>query len=144
MSHGRRGLGFWSTAAIGWALIGWGVRGALHHHVDTRPAELARLFVGGLLAHDLVFAPLVLAAGVAVSRLTPRRWRAGVQAALILVGLVALFAYPEIRDYARVLNNPTSLPHNYTRNAVIVAAIAVAGVAAVSAIRAGLARRGVG
>ena len=144
MRHARRGLGFWLTAAIGWALIGWGVRGALHHHVDTRPAELARFFIGGLLAHDLVFAPLVLLAGVGVSRLTPGRWRAGVQVALILVGLVALFAYPEIRDYARVLHNPTSLPHNYTRNALIVAAIVVAGVAAVSAVRATISHRRVG
>jgi drug/metabolite transporter (DMT)-like permease len=144
VTHHRRGVGFWLTAAIGWALIGWGVRGAVHHHIDTRPEELARFFVGGLLAHDLVFAPLVLGTGVAVSRLTPGRWRAGVQAALILAGLVVLFAYPEIRDYARTLHNPTSLPHNYTSNAAIVAAVAVAGVAVVSVIRAGVARRRAG
>lgn len=144
MRHGRRGVGFWISAGVGWALIGWGVRGALHHRIDTRPAELGRFFFGGLLAHDLVFAPVVLAAGVAVSRLTPGRYRAGVQAALVLAGLILLFAYPEIRDFARVLHNPTSLPHNYTQNALVVAAVTVASVAVLAAIRARVARRRAG
>jgi hypothetical protein len=58
-----------------------------------------------------------------MARLSPRRWRAYVQGTLLVIGAVALFAYPEVRDYARVLHNPTSLPHNYTANLAVVAAV---------------------
>jgi len=43
----RRGWLFWGSAAAGWAVILWGVRGALHHHVDTRPGQLVRFLLGG-------------------------------------------------------------------------------------------------
>jgi hypothetical protein len=126
---------FWATAVAGWLLIAWGIRGALHHHIDTRPAEMARFFVGGALIHDLVFAPLVLAAGFLVQRAVSRRWRAYVQGALIICGTVALFAYPEVRGYAHALNNPTSLPHNYTVNLAIVIALVCASTAILAAVR---------
>jgi len=116
----RRGLLFWASAAAGWGLILWGVRGALHHHIDTRPAELTRFFIGGAVIHDVIFAPVVLGVGVLIARLVPGRWRAPVQAALLISGCAALFAWPEVRDYARVNHNPTSLPHNYTANLLVV------------------------
>jgi len=102
-----------------------GVRGALHHHIDTRPGELSRFFLGGALVHDLLFAPVVLAAGVLVARLVPPGWRAAVQGSLFVGGVTVLFAYPEIRGYAHRLHNPTSLPHNYTANTAIVLAVVV-------------------
>ncbi|HVM66348.1 MAG TPA: hypothetical protein VMU14_15880 [Acidimicrobiales bacterium] len=130
-----RGWLFWASAAAGWALIAWGVRGALHHHVDTRPGELGRFFVGGLVLHDLVFVPLVLAGGVLLGRTVRGRWRAPVQAALIISGCAALFAWPEVRDYARVLHNPSSLPHNYTADLAIVVAAVWCGTAVVALVR---------
>jgi hypothetical protein len=128
----HRGPVFWVSAVAGWALIAWGVRGALVHRVDTRPADLVRFFATVLLGHDLVFAPLVLAAGLVVGRAVPGRGRAPVQAALVISGLVALFAYPEVRGYARVLHNPTSLPHNYAGHLAIVVAAVALGTAALT------------
>jgi len=119
----RRGAGFWLSAVAGWAIIAWGIRGALHHHIDTRPRELVDFFVGGALIHDLLFAPAVLVAGVLVSRILPGRWRAPVQGAAIISGCLALFAWPEIRDYAKGLHNPTSLPYNYTTNLAVLVAV---------------------
>jgi hypothetical protein len=110
---------FWTSAAAGWALIGYGVRGLLQHHIDTRPSNLATFAVAGALFHDLIFAPTVLVLGVVVARVVPRRTRAVVQGALIVSGCLALFSYPLVRDYARVLHNPSSLPHNYTANLVL-------------------------
>jgi len=101
------------------------VRGVLRHHIDTRPADLARFFIAGPLAHDLLFAPLVLAIGVIVARLVPARVRAPVQAALVISGCAALFAWPEVRDYARVNHNPSSLPHDYIANLLVVIAVVV-------------------
>ena len=136
---------FWLSAAIGWAVIAYGLRGLLHHHVDTRPGNLAKFVVGGALAHDLVFAPLVLAAGLAVAAVFRGRLRGSVQAALVISGCVALFSYPLVRDYARVIHNPSSLPHNYTANLALtlgfVWAAALGGAVAAAAVRARRRRR---
>ncbi len=134
----RHGPLFWISAALGWVVIGWGLRGALHHRIDTRPLDLAKFFVAGAVIHDLLFAPLVLLAGVAVGRLSPRRWRPYVQGALVVSGLLVLFTYPELRGYARRLHNPTSLPHNYATNLFVVLAavwVVTAAVAAVAVAR---------
>jgi hypothetical protein len=127
----RRGRTFWIGTAVGWGLILYGLRGALHHSVDTRPAQLARFWIGGALAHDLLLAPAVLGIGIVLARIVSRRRRT-IQQALIICGPLALFAYPEIRGYGHGLRNPTSLPHNYTANLVLVAG-AVIVVLAVSA-----------
>jgi len=127
---------FWISAAAGWALIGWGARGVLHHHVDTRPGQLARFLLGGALAHDLLLAPVVLLTGVLLARSVPGRWRAPIQAALLISGTLILFAYPLLRGYGRVLRNPTSLPHNYSANLLVVIAAVVVGTAAVTLINA--------
>jgi hypothetical protein len=125
LSH--RGPAFWITAAAGWALIAWGVRGALHHRVDTRPGQLLRFFATGLGAHDLLLAPLVLGAGLVVARCVPARWRSTVQGALVVAGPLALYAYPLVRGYGRVLHNPTSLPRNYASGLGVVIAVVAAG-----------------
>jgi hypothetical protein len=133
-----RGRLFWLSAAAGWAVILWGVRGALHHDIDTRPGQLARFLLGGALAHDLVLAPTALLIGVLIARRVRGRWRAPLQSALFISATLALFAYPLLRGYGRVWRNPTSLPHNYAANlAVLVAVVAVvtAGLELVSASR---------
>ena len=116
----RVGPLFWISAAAGWAVIGFGLRGIFEHSLDTRPANLARFVVGGALLHDLVVAPLVILVGVAVARTVPAWARATVQGALVLTGIVALFSYPLVRAYGLAANNPTSLPHNYARNLLVV------------------------
>lgn len=124
-------LRFWITAAIGWAVIAWGVVGIVSNSLDTRPANLARFVVGGALLHDLLVAPLAILAGVLLTRTVPARARAPVQAALAITALVALFAFPLVRGYGLAANNPTSLPHNYGLNLAIILGViwAVAGVA---------------
>ena len=123
---------FWISTAIGWAVIAWGVFGIFSNSVDTRPANLAKFVVGGALLHDLLVAPVVILAGVLITRAVPRRVRGPVQAALIVSAVVALFAYPLVRGYGLAANNPTSLPYNYGRNLVIVLgvvwAVAAAGI----------------
>ena len=126
---------FVAGAVAGWAVIGWGVRGALRHHVDTRPPELARLLVGGVIAHDLVLVPLVLLLGWAVARLVRGRGRGPVQAALVVSGCLALFAYPLVRGYGRAARNPTSLPHDYTGNLLVVLAAVWAATAVAVLVR---------
>jgi hypothetical protein len=131
---------FWGSAVAGWVLILWGVRGALQHHVDTRPGQLGRFLLGGALAHDLVLAPLVIIIGVLLARSVHGRWRAPIQAGLFICATLILFAYPQVRGYGRVLANPTSLPHNYAANLAVVLAAVTAAVtigALISASRRG-------
>ena len=132
---------FWVSAVLGWAVIAYGIRGLLHHHVDTRPANLAKFFVGGALAHDLLFAPVVLLAGVVLARITPRPARAWLQAGLVLSGCLLLFSYPLVRDYAKVIRNPSSLPHNYTANLAVAFGAVWAAVIAGGLVTAVLRRR---
>ncbi len=131
----RAGLGFWISAAVGWAVIAYGVRGIFQHSLETRPSQLARFVVGGALLHDLVVAPLVILAGVAVARAVPGRARGVVQAALVVTGIVALFSYPLVRAYGLAANNPTSLPHNYARNLMIVLGLVWAVAATLALLR---------
>jgi len=116
---GRRGRRFWLSAAAGWAVIGYGLRGAYIHRIDTRPPNLAEFALGGALLHDLLAAPLVILAGVALARVAPARIRGVVQAALIVSASLILFSYPLVRGYGHVLHNPSSLPHNYTANLIV-------------------------
>ncbi|MDQ3896114.1 MAG: hypothetical protein M3326_02490 [Actinomycetota bacterium] len=131
----RPGPLFWASAAVGWAVIGFGLRGIFQHSLDTRPANLAKFVVGGALLHDLVLAPLVIVAGVAVARAVPRPARATVQAALVVTGVVALFSYPLVRAYGLATHNPTSLPHNYASNLLVVLGVVWAAAAGVVVLR---------
>ena len=133
----RSGPLFWLSAAAGWAVIAYGLRGIFQHSLDTRPAQLARFVVGGALLHDLLVAPLVILAGVAVARAAHGRARPVVQAALVVSAIVTLFSYPVVRAYGLATNNPTSLPHNYARNLLVVlAAVWVAAAGAIAVRRA--------
>jgi hypothetical protein len=131
---------FWVSAIFGWAVIAYGIRGLLHHHVDTRPANLAKFFVGGALAHDLLFAPVVLVAGVLLARAAPRPARGWLQAGLLVSGFLVLFSYPLVRDYAKVIHNPSSLPHNYTANLAVAIGV-VWGAVIVGALGTAVGRR---
>lgn len=123
----HRGAGFWVATAAGWGLIAWGLRGVFTHRIDTRPSQLLRFFATGLAAHDLLLAPVILAAGIVVSRTVPGRWRSPVQAALLMAGTVALYAYPLVRGFGHRLGNPTSLPRDYgTGLAIVIGIVSVA------------------
>ena len=136
MTRCPRGPVFWVATGAGWVLIAWGLRGIAAHRIDTRPGELLRFFVTGLAAHDLLLAPVVLATGVVVARTVPNRWRAPVQAALLVAGAVSLYAYPLVRGYGRRLGNPTSLPRHYGAGlGIVVAAVWLAVLAGHLAFR---------
>lgn len=126
---------FWISAAVGWTVIGWGVYGIFANSLDTRPANLAKFVVGGALLHDLLVAPVVILAGVLIARAVPARARGPVQAALVISGIVALFAWPLVRAYGLAANNPTSLPHNYGLNLLVVLGVVWAVAACAIALK---------
>jgi hypothetical protein len=117
-----RGPLFWAALVAGWAIMAFGIVGVLTNTRDTRPVEWARWFLGAAVAHDGLLAPAVLVAGWAVGRLLPGPVRAPVQGGLIVMGVVALFAFPLVRGYGVRPDNPTVVFRNYTPPLLVVLA----------------------
>jgi hypothetical protein len=113
------GPGFWIGVAAGVPLIAVGVVGLLSDRAATHPIEAGRYFVGGALAHDLVLAPVVLAVGVAIRRVARPSVRRWLQAGLTVSAPVVLFSWPFVLGYGRLANNPSVLPRNYGRGAIV-------------------------
>lgn len=122
-SETTRGRIFWAALVTGWAVMAYGIIGALSNTRDTRPSDLARWFFGAAIAHDGVLAPVVLLIGTALGRLLPGRLRPPVQGGLIVMGVVALFAFPLVRGYGVRPDNATVVFRNYAPALLVVVAI---------------------
>jgi hypothetical protein len=130
------GATFWVGVAVGWAVIGFGTVGALNSvWLRDRPGDLVRWLLGGLVLHDAVLVPLVTVAGLLVAKLAPRWLRGPIDIALVLSGLVLLFAYPLLRAFGRRESNRSILPLDYGRNVAIVLLLIWLGAAAVAAVK---------
>lgn len=126
---------FWAAVGVGWAVMAAGAWGLVSEADRTRPVDAVRFVLGLAVAHDLVVAPLVVAAGWAVARAVPAPVRAPVQAALVASAIVAVFAFPFVRGYGRVSTNPSILPRDYASGALAVLATVWAAAAVVLATR---------
>jgi hypothetical protein len=107
--------GLWIGLILGGPVIAFGIAGAVNDADRTHPAELARWVLGAALAHDLVFAPLVLASGWTLARIKRGRRPRSVHWALATSVVLALFAWPFVRGYGRSATVPSLLPRNYGR-----------------------------
>lgn len=116
----RYGRLFWSGLIVGWAAIGFGLWSLVQRSGATKPREFATLFLGLLLAHDLVLVPVVCTIGVRVGRRVPPAARAAVTAALAVTGIVALVSFPLVAGFGRLVDNPSLLPRNYGLGLAIV------------------------
>jgi hypothetical protein len=115
---------FAACLAIGGAFIAFGVYSLLRKSVV--PQDFAVWFGGGIVAHDLVAAPLVFAVGWAVRRALPTWTLAPVQAGLIATAVFVVFTLPAY-GVQHNMSNPSRLPNHYGRNlAVLVALVWVA------------------
>ena len=109
---------FWPLLVVGLGLAAWGFR--LLTVTKVPLDEFAPWFVGGVLAHDLVLAPIAFVAGWLVRRIVPARLRAPVQVGLIVSGVVLVFAIPGLLDKGRDLGNTSKLPNDYPVSVAIV------------------------
>ncbi|WP_042367418.1 hypothetical protein [Streptacidiphilus neutrinimicus] len=113
-------------ALIGAGIIGYGIYGLLHDPYVRDPFDVLVWGVGGLVLHDAIWLPLVLLAGLVLSRTALARHpllRGGlvVAAALTAVGL------PAVLRAGVDHGNPTLLPLPYLRNwLLLLAAVAIA------------------
>lgn len=111
---------FWPLAVVGFGIMGFGVLGLFHDSARTHPDEWIRWFLGSVIVHDLVLAPVVFIVGRAIRRTVPTTLRSAVTGALVASAISLLILYPLLRGYGRDPNNPSVLPLHYARNLLIV------------------------
>ena len=130
-------VAFWTTAAIGGALVAFGVHG-LWANERRGFRSAATWFVGGALALDLLIVPLGALTGWIAKRVVPA-WTWPVVRTVLLTSVVLIvFAAPLVLDEGGVPGNPTVRPRDY--GAGLAAALAVIwaiGAGALLAIRVG-------
>jgi hypothetical protein len=137
-SSAPSGTGFWLGAAVGLAIVGFGVGGLLTHIDGPALTSWLKVFAGGLLAHDALFAPVVVLGSVLLVRVVPASVRAPIQGALIVSCALIAVAIPVAGGYGRLANNPSLLPSDAygTRLTVVLAIVwAVAAIVAVAGLR---------
>lgn len=109
------GAVFWIGAALGIAIMAFGIRGVFGQSRGTRPFDLATWVIGADLIHDLVIAPLVVLVGIVVVTTVGTRWRAPIRAGLLASAIVVAVGWAPLRGYGRATapDNPTIQPLNY-------------------------------
>jgi hypothetical protein len=129
------------TLLVGGLIMGFGVKSALGDARDAHPVALAAHIVGFDLAHDLVFAPVILLVGWLVKRIVPAYARGPVRAALATSLMFVVFSYPLVRRWGQRRGNPSTLPLPYGTNLAIILVIVWCIAAAVIIRNKQLARR---
>lgn len=122
-----------TAAGLGMALFG--LAGLLRHDDETMPLNWAAFFVGGLAVHDALLAPLLVAAGVLVARIVPRRVRPVVQGALLVSASLVVVAIPPWTGEGRLANNPSILPQDYGEGLLVALAVVWVVAAVLAAVR---------
>jgi hypothetical protein len=121
-SYGR---GFWVALLIGWSII----LGAIWGLVDQRKGLSGALRVGGWLLggvviHDFVIAPAVVAIGLLFAHHVEARWRPPLQVGLAVTMIVLFVSIPLLGGFGRKAHNRSVLPLDYpTAVATVVAAV---------------------
>lgn len=131
----RRGWLWWVASAAGWSVMGVAVWGIV---TEVDVVGFGRWFVGGLLVHDGLVAPLVAIVGMLCARrIGDRRTRDALMWGLWVTLLVVVAWWPSLTGAGLHADNPSILPRPYVRNAAVVAVV----VAVVAGLRAGVRRR---
>lgn len=90
--------------------------------------------VGGVVAHDGLIVPLVVALGVLVAVRAPSSWRTPLLWVLVVLGPLTLIAVPVLGRFGAKADNPTLLDRPYWLGYVVIV-VAVLALAALSVCR---------
>lgn len=136
------GPAWWLGLIVGGGVLTFGFIGLMTNSAQTRPGNMVKWVLGGLIAHDAIVAPAVVIASFLLARLLPAAIRGGIQATLAVCAVLVVMSYPVLNAAGRDPNNPSLLPHDYPRNLAIVLAIVLVGGVALTLLRAARRRRG--
>jgi hypothetical protein len=112
-------------------VIGYGIWGVVDTEAATNPPQLLVWVVGGAVVHDLLVAPIATVVALAIWRHAPRRWAGPVAAALAIIAVLVVFAYPLLRGFGRRSANVSALPRDYWAGVAVVLAAVWSAAAAV-------------
>ena len=113
MSDERPGLGFWIGLALGTPVMLYGAYELVQQAGWPRAFNVATWLGGGLLLHDLVLVPIVLALVWAIGRLAPPAVRTPLRVGVLGSALIVAVAWPALRGYGDRPDNPTVHPLDY-------------------------------
>jgi hypothetical protein len=113
------GAGVAVAAYGGWLLLDRGTADLVH---------AAAWLAGGVAAHDLLLAPLVLLLIAAGARLIPATWRGPAAAGFVVLGSVTLLAVPVLGGFGQRPDNPTLLDRNYWAGWAAIGGLTLLGV----------------
>ncbi|MGL5819061.1 MAG: hypothetical protein ACRCYR_15965 [Phycicoccus sp.] len=118
-----------TLAVAGAAGAGYGIL-LLGRLDDGQVADVARWAVGGIVVHDGVLAPLVVALGAMAAARAPGWLRMPLVRALVVLGPLTLVAVPVLGRFGAKPDNPTLLDRPYVAGYAAV----VAGVVLLTAL----------
>ena len=123
--------GRWVVGGLGIVGIAVGIAQLVLGANQAPPAGVVAWLLGVLVLDDVILVPAALGIGWVVGHLVPRRGRAPVQAALVVVLGMALVGGVFALSPARGSQSGTLLTEPYGRNLALVAAAAAVAVATV-------------
>jgi hypothetical protein len=124
------GPGFWIGLALGTPVMVYGAYELVQQAGWPRSFAVARWLGAGLLLHDLVLVPIVLALVWTVGRVVPPWLCTPVRAGILGSALIVAVGFPALRGYGDRPDNPTVHPLDYG-SAVLTALAILWGVVAV-------------
>lgn len=122
-----------AVGALGVAATAYGLVLLLGLGTDQLVSVLVWV-VGGVVAHDGLIAPLVVALGVLAAVRAPSRWRIPLLWALVVLGPLTLVAVPVLGRLGAKADNPTLLDRPYWLGYAVIVTVVLA-LAAVAARR---------
>lgn len=105
-------------------------------------AAVATWLAGGVVVHDFVLAPLVIAASWAGSRLLPAWARGPVAIGGLILGTLTVVAVPVLGGWGRRPDNPTLLDRDYVLGWSMLAGLTLIGVTGAALAVRSIRRRG--
>lgn len=130
------GPAWWIGLIAGGGVLAFGLIGLLTNSTQTRPGNMVKFVVGGLIAHDAIVAPAVVIASFLLARLLPEAVRGGIQATLAVCAVLVVMSVPVLTGKGKDPNDPSTLPLDYPRNLAIVLAIVIVGGVTLTLLRA--------
>jgi hypothetical protein len=109
----------WLFLLPGLAAVAYGAQGLLTAGARVPLGSWLTWFLGGVLVHDLVVAPLWIGLGWLAARLLPRAARPAVAVGGAVSGVLVLVALPFVLGLGADPANPSLLPREYGRNLVL-------------------------
>ncbi len=108
------GRGFWIGIAVGAPVMVYGAAELIGQAGWPRARDVAVWLGGGLLVHDVLLAPLVIAAVWAVGTVFPADLRAPIRAGILGSALVIAIGWPALRGSGNRPDNRTVHPLDYS------------------------------